>query len=155
MGKLDLIKGQPAYLADKSNKRKEPHESDQGENTTQHVEKVKKPRKPRKSRNITAMHIDPSQQWRVFAPQSHVSPLTWRITTVPALAPAVDPTTTASGSNGPGPSFPTNPPLRPPKKAKISTFSTIASTGDGMCPLCGGPRHKLSDCLAPKGGVEK
>lgn len=155
MGKLELIKGQPAYLADKSKKRKEPHEPDQGENTTQHVEKVKKPRKPRKPRNITAMQMDPSQPWKALGPQPRVSSSTWTIPSTLAFPPAADPTATAGGSNGPGSSSFSTDPLRPPKKAKISTFSILASTGDGVCPLCGGPTHELSDCPAPKGGVEK
>ena len=155
MGKLDLIKGQPAYLADKSKKRKKPHEPDQGENTTEHMGKVKKPRKPRKPRDITTMGIDPSQPWKVLNRQSFVSTSTVAIPTIPALPPAVVRLTTmASGSNGPGFLLPTEP-LRPPKKAKTSTLSTFAPVRDSVCPLCGGPKHSLPDCPATKGGVEK
>ena len=154
MGKLDLIKGQVVYLADKSKKRKKPHESDKGENTTEHVKKVKKPRKPRQPRIITATQIGLSQPWRVLNRETLVNPLTSTIPTVPALPPTVDATTMASGSKGPGPSFSTHP-FRPVKKARISTFSTLAPAGDNQCPLCGGPRHNLSDCPATKGGVEK
>jgi len=130
MGKLDLLKGQPAYLADKSKKRKKPHETDQGENTTEHTGKVKKPRKPRKPRDIAAVQTGPSQPWRV-------------------LLSTID-----SGPNVLGPLLPTEP-LRLPKKAKISTFSAFASTADDACPLCGGPKHSLPDCPVPKGGIEK
>ena len=156
MGKLDMIKGQPVYLADKPQKRKKPHEPDQGENATQHVKKVRKHRKPRNSHGITATQMDLSQPWNTLAPTqgAPVNTLTWKIPTIPTLPPAVDTTAMASGSNGPGSSIPTGP-LRPVKKAKISSFSTIATTGDSQCPLCGGPEHNLRDCPIPKGGVEK
>jgi len=138
MGKLDLIKGQPVYLADKSKKRKKPHEQGQGENTTERVEKLKKPRKSNMS-------------WRALGSNAFVDPLTSTIPTIPAPLPAVDATTVAGGSKGPGPSGP----LRPVKKAKISTPSTLPSTGGSLCPLCGGLKHRLRDCLVPKGGIEK
>jgi len=154
MGKLDLIKGQPAYLADVSKKRKQPHQPDQGENTTELVEKVKKPRKPRKPHNIAAMEIDPSKPWMVLNRGSYVNPLTSTFQIIPAVSPAVDVTAMASGSGGPGPTFSADP-LRPAKKAKISTLPTPAPTGNSVCPLCGGPKHKLRDCPIPKGGVEK
>ena len=154
MGKLDLIKGQPVYLADKSKKRKKPQESDPGENPTEYVGKVKKPRKPRKPRNITAMEIDPSQPWRVLNRGSFVNSSTSTIPTFSTLPPTIGVTAVTGGSGGPGSSLPTDP-LRPAKKAKISTSSTLASTGDNVCPLCGGSKHQLRDCLAPKGGVEK
>ena len=150
MGKLDLIKGQSVYLADKSKKRKAPHEPDQGENITEHAEKVKKPSKPRKPRNIS----DLSQPWKVLNRKPSGNPLTSTIPSVLSLPTAVDLTTIASGSKEPGPFISTDP-LRLPKKAKVSTFSAFSTTGDGVCPLCGGPKHRLRDCLAPKGGVEK
>ena len=153
-GKLDLIKGQPAYLADMSKKRKQPHESDRGGNTVEHVEKVKKPRKPQKPRNITTMQIDPSQPWKVLNHKSYVNPLTSTIPTIPTAYPAVDATVMVSGSEGPQLIF-SNDPFRPAKKAKISRLPTIASTGDNVCSLCGGPKHSLRDCPVPKGGVEK
>jgi len=156
MGKLDMIKGQPAYLADKSQKRKKPHEPDQGENAIQHVKKARKPRKPRKFHGITTTQMDLSQPWKVLTPtyEAPVNSLTWKIPTVPALPPAVDITSRASSSNGPGPSFSTNPP-RSVKKAKISSFSTFAITGDSQCLLCGGSKHTFRDCPIPKGGIEK
>jgi len=155
-GMLDLIQGQPVYLADKPQKRKKPHEPDHGENVIQHVKKARKPRKPRKIHDPTATQVDMSQPWTVLVP-NHEAPtnaLTSTIPMIPALPPTVDITTMASGSKGPLSSFSTDP-LPPAKKAKISSFSTIVSAGDSQCPLCGGPKHKLSDCLIPKGGVEK
>jgi hypothetical protein len=153
MGKLGLVKGQPVYLADKAKKRKKPQESDQGDNTTKHVEKVKKPRKPRKPRNMTTMQIDSSSAWKVVAPNhgAQANPPTW--VTIPALPPIAYATTMASGSKGPGTS--STDPLRPAKKARVSTFSTFPPSGDTVCPLCGGPKHRLGDCLIPKGGVAK
>ena len=154
MGKLDLIKGQPVYLADKSKKRKKPHEPDQGENTTE-LTKVKKPRKPRKPRNITTMQIDLLQPpWKVQNHEALVNPLTSMTPAAPVLPPTVDATAVASSSKGPRSSFPAGP-LRPAKKAKVSAFSTFSPAGNNPCPLCGGPKHKLSDCPVPKGGVEK
>jgi len=167
MGKLNLIKDQPAYLVDNPKKRKKPHEPDQGENTGEHMGKGKKPRKPRKPRDITAMQIDSSQPWMTSQPwmvpqqwkvngQSFVSPLTstFSIPTIPALPPAVHLTTMASGSDGSRSLLPTEP-LRPPKKAKAPTLPNFTSAGDGVCPLCSGPKHSLPDCPAAKGGVEK
>ena len=154
MGKVDIIKGQPVYLADNSNKRKKPHESDKGENTTELVKKVKKPRKPRQPRNTTTTQIGLSKPWKVLNREALVSPSTSTIPTVLALPPTFDATTMANGSKGLGSSFSTNP-LRPAKKAKVSTFSTLASAGDSRCPLCSGPKHDLSDCPAPKGGIEQ
>ena len=156
MGKLDIIKGQPVYLVDKPQKRKKPHEPDQGENATQHVKKARKPRKPRKYRGITMTRMDLSKPWNVMVPNHEVpaNPLTSTAPTVPALSPAVDITAMASGSNRPGLSFSINT-SRPVKKAKISSFSTVATTGDSQCPLCGGPKHELRDCPIPKGGVGK
>ena len=150
MGKLDLIKGQPVYLADKPQKRKKPHEPDQGENTTQRVKKARKPRKPRKFHDVTATPMNLSRPWQIMVP-NHEAPVnvltpTMTIPTIPAFPPRLDLTT-----SGPGPSFPTNP-LRAKKKPKISSFST---TGDSQCPLCDGPKHQLRDCLIPKGGIEK
>ena len=154
MGKLDLIKGQPVYLADKAQKRKKPHEPDQSENTTQHVKKPRKPRKPRKVPNLTATQMNVSRRWEILVP-NHEAPVNALASTIPAiLPPKLDITAMASGSRGPGSSFSTELP-RPKKKAKISSFSTIATTGDSQCPLCGGPKHQLRDCLIPKGGIEK
>ena len=172
MGKFDLIKGQPAYLADMSKKRKKPHELDQGGSTAGHVGKVKKPRKPRKPRDIMTIQTDSSQPWKVLNRQTLVHPVPWTTTTmqtvptyppsvyftdrpVPSLgSPAIHLPTMANGLNVPGPSLPTEP-LRPPKKAKISKSSTYAIARDSVCPLCGGPKHSLPDCPATKGGVEK
>lgn len=153
MGKLDLIKGQPAYLADKSKKRKKPHEPDQGENVTEHAGKVKKPRKPRKPRNITTMQVDPSQPWKALNRQSFAYPLTSTIQTVPTYLPA-NYTAMASGSNGLGAMVSMIPP-RIPMEVKISTPYTFIPAEDSACLLCGGPKHRLRDCPAPKGGIEK
>ena len=168
MGKLDLIEGQPEYLADNPKKRKKPHEPDQGENTGEHMGKGKKPRKPRKPRDNTAMQIDSSQplmasqpwmvpqQWKALNGQSFISPLasSFPIPAIPVLPPAVHLTTMASGSDGSRSLLPTEP-LRPPKKAKAPRYSNFTSAGNSVCPLCGGPKHSLPDCPAAKGGVEK
>jgi hypothetical protein len=45
--------------------------------------------------------------------------------------------------------------VRPVKKAKVSGTPALTSAGSGGCPLCGGPKHQLRDCLVPKGGLEK
>lgn len=152
MGKLDLIKGQPAYLADKSKKRKNPHEPDQGENVVGHPEKVKKPKKPRKPHVIPTQTNSP-EPWKILNRQSFVNTLTPTLPASPTFPPAAD-SMRISGSSGLLSSFPANP-LRPPKKAKKSTPSALVSTVDNVCPLCGGLRHKLDDCPAPKGGLEK
>ena len=152
MGKLDLIKGQPAYLADKSKKRKKPHEPDQGENVVGHPEKVKKPKKPRQPRVISTQTNSP-EPWKILNRQPFVNPLIPTLPTGPTFPPTTD-SMMIGGSNGLFSSFSTNP-LRPPKKAKTSMLSAMASTVDNVCPLCGGPRHRLDDCPAPKGGLEK
>ena len=150
MGKLDMVKGQPAYLADKPRKRKERHEPDQGEGATGHLEKVKKPRKPKKFPDITSKQVDLSKPWRILNTANH---WTSSIPTVPAYPPTIDAAMPGS-SKEPGPSFSADL-LRSAKKAKVSALSTSTSTAGSVCPLCGGPKHKLRDCLVPKGGVEK
>lgn len=161
MGKLDLIKGQPVYLADNSRKRKKPHEPDQGENVVGHPEKPKKPRKPRKPR-VTSIQTGLSEPWQILNRQpfanplaptvnpliSTVNPLISTFPTGPVFPPAPN-FTMASGSSGLGPLFTT---LRPPKKAKKSA---LVPAVDNVCPLCGGPKHNLGDCPAPKGGPKK
>lgn len=153
MGKLDTIKGQPAYLADNSRKRKKPHESDRGENPTEHSN-VKKPRESN-SQSSPQNQNNPLQPWKVLNRQAHVNPL------VPTTSIAAPPltgvfrvTTMPSSSREAMSSFSTMA-MRPAKKTKVSITSTLASAGDRICPLCGGPKHDLRDCLVPKGGVEK
>ena len=146
MGKLDLTKGQPAYLVDKSNKRKKLHESDQGDTASGHLEKVKKPKKPKKS-EIPMVQNKP---WVVLNHQALANPSTSAIQIISVPPPAIDTTAMAGSSNGPGTLFSTEP-LRPAKKAKVSA----SSFADSTCPLCGGPKHQLRDCLVPKGGIEK
>ena len=150
MGKLDLIKGQAAYLVEKSNKRKKPHEQDNDENATGHLEKVRKPRKPK---NLVKRD-DSSDQWKILNHQAFTNPNPMTSAIYIAPPPAINVTAVPYNSVEPGPSFSTDP-LRPAKKAKVSAYSTFVSTRDDACPLCGGPKHNLSDCLVPKGGIEK
>lgn len=153
MGKLDLTKNQPAYLADKSRKRKKPHESDQGESAAGRPEKSKKPERPERPLGITMEQFDPRNSWTVLNPEAfkHLPTPAIPINQIhPLVTGAI---AAASGWNVSGPSIPTDPP-RPVKKTKVSS-STLASAGSSECPLCGGPKHRLRDCLVPKGGIER
>ena len=166
MGKLDLTKGQPAYLADKSRKRKKPHESDQGESAAGRPEKSRKPERPGRIPDITTEQINPPNSWTVLNPQisNYLSTSTIPIpmSTIPVPtstfpinpAPSLVAGPTAARWKVSGPLPPVNPP-RPAKKAKVSSSSAFTSAGSSECPLCGGPKHQLRDCLVPKGGVEK
>lgn len=151
MGKLDLVKGQPPYLAEKSKKRKNPHESDHGENATGHSEKVKKPRKPKNLPQIAPMPNDPTKQWRILNRQAAATSSTSVVQFDPVPTPTVHVTTVPGSSKS---SFPVDP-IRPVKRAKPLGPSTFTPAGDYTCPLCDGPKHELRDCPVPKGGVEK
>lgn len=155
MGKLDLIKGQLTYIVDKSTKRKKPHESDHGENAAGRLGKVKKPRKPKNNHEMAPMQNYPSNQWKILNHQAFQNP-SQTTHVYSAFPPATNITAMAipSSSKVHESSFPVDP-LRPAKRAKVSTPSTFPSTGDSMCLLCGGPKHDLRDCPVPKGGTEK
>ena len=157
MGKLSLLKGQPAYFVDKSRKRKTSHESGHGENMTGSPEKGKQPRMsqfpvvPQNQANLSQPWKIPNYQALNYQPfnQPFVTTIPYT-TTLPSI---VDVTGIPSGSKQPGVS--STDPARPAKKAKVLGTPTLTSTGDNACPLCGGPKHQLRDCLVPKGGVEK
>jgi hypothetical protein len=157
VGKLDLIRGQPVYLADKSNKRKKLHEPDQAENAPGHLEKVKKPRKPKMNPEIGMEQNNQPQRWVAHNYQSLANPSTSTIPLAPAPTPAVDNVAVASSSNGNVTMLSRDPPrpAKKAKKAKVFTSYTYFPPGDSACPLCGGPKHQLRDCLVPKGGIEK
>ena len=154
MGKLNLIKGQPMYLAEKSTKRKKPHESDHDKNATGQSGKAKKPRKPMNLPEITPQSNNTSNPWQILNRQAFANPSSSIITFVPPPPSVIHVGMMAGPSKDPGASFSTSV-LQPAKRAKVSASYTFASTGDNMCPLCGGPKHNLRDCLVPKGGVEK
>lgn len=154
MGKLDLIKGQPAYLVEESKKRKKPHESDHGENTTGRSVKVKKPRRPKNAPEIVLNRNDPPAQWKTPNHQFVGNPLAPTIQMYPAPHSAFHVTAMPGSSKVSGSSFSTDP-LRPAKRAKAPAYSTFIPTINSMCLLCGGPKHNLRDCPIPKGGIEK
>lgn len=154
MGKLDLIKGQPAYLGEKSKKRKKPHESDQGENASRHLEKAKKPRKPKNPPETAPRWRNTPTQWQALNYQTFANPLTSTIPMAPAPSYAVHATTMPSSSKEPEPSLPVDP-LRSAYRASVSAWSAFPSIVNNTCLLCGGLKHNLRDCPVPKGGIEK